>query len=729
MWKYRSPALRMVALFILLQLPAHALHSQDQQNERKKIGLVLSGGGARGLAHIGVLEYLEKNRIPVDYIAGTSMGGLIGGLYAMGMSPSEMREFIRTIDWVKIFGTGTPYQDRSFRRKEDRRDYQVDLELGLRHGLSLPPGLSTGHEVGLMIDRVTLPYSTIGSFDELPIPFRCVSADLIHAEQVVMKDGLLSSAMRATMSIPGLFPPVKRDGQWLIDGGVLNNIPVDVIKTLHPDIVIVVNVGTPLGDERVAGTLIGVASQTMGVMTAGNERKSLEEADLIIAPDLGKITITDFSAIDHTADLGLPAAEAQAEFLKTLALDESSWQEYLAQRNAKRKKEIVVPREIQIVGAPKGAEKEIHERLSQMIGKPLDIPALDEALTKLTGEGRYQSIDYEFVANDTLQIRVIEKGYAPPTVNFALAVSGSDISDFNFAAGTRVTFYDVASFGSEWRNDVNIGFNSLIATEFYRQLGQKGMFVAPRAYYNRGKESFFSGGDRVAEFEVNRYGFAGDFGFDTWRTELRVGGELSRLDATLSTGTAPVDELAGRVDFLRAKYVFEGANSPTVPTQGSRFLVEARYYLDAPLAIENFPQLQIAAATYKPVGSKGTLFAAGALGTTFDKEAPPGQKFSLGGPFRLGAFDPNEFFGNHFVLISAGYLYEIYRMPPIMGGRIWAIAWYDFGGAFDDFSDADYQNAGSVGLVMDTKLGPFALIASYGEGNKSNVYFSFGKFF
>ena len=187
--------------------------------ERHRIGLVLSGGGARGLAHIGVLEWLEQHRIPVDYIAGTSMGGLIGGLYATGMPPAEIRRLVSTLDWDKLLSGPPSYNELSFRRKEDRRAYPTALEFGWRDGLRLPQSINPGHYVGLLLDRLTLPYSTVPTFGDLPTPFRCVATDIIAAEPVVLQDGSLSQALRATMAIPGIFTPIEIGGRVLADGG------------------------------------------------------------------------------------------------------------------------------------------------------------------------------------------------------------------------------------------------------------------------------------------------------------------------------------------------------------------------------------------------------------------------------------------------------------------------------------------------------------------------------
>lgn len=713
-------------------IPASGAIETEQTQERPKIGLVLSGGGARGLAHIGVIEWLEKHHVPVDYVAGTSMGGLIGGLYAMGMSPDEMRTFVRGIDWGKVFGKGIEYRDLSFRRKEDKRAYQVDLEIGLRNGLSLPSGLSSGHEVGLLIDRVTLPYSTVTNFDDLPIPFRCMGTDAINAKEVLMKDGLLSTAMRATMSIPGVFPPVKRDGVWLIDGGVLNNIPTNVMRSLGPDVVIAVNVGTPLGTEKSMNSMFGVVGQTIGVMTASSDRTNLPLADLVIKPALGEKSNLDFDDPDKTADLGYPAAEEQAAFLEKYAVDDAAWQQYMAWRNGRKQGTIPTPDDLQVTGTDPRAAKNVRDQLYTFVGRPLNTTELERALTRLAGEGRYQSVDYGFLAGENgahiLEIRVREKSYAPPTLNFAVGVEGSDISDFNFSVGTRLTFFDVGSYGSEWRNDVDLGVQSLLASEFYRPLGRSGLFVAPRLNYLRGKQSFFVGGSRLAEYDVNRYGGGADIGFGTWRTELRLGAEIQRLDASLSTGTSAVNTIKGPVESARLRWLYDGANSPTIPTRGARIATELRYYFDSPLAESDFTQGEARAAVFHPVSRPGTIFVSGNIGTTFDKNADPVHRYTLGGPFRLGAYDPDEFRGNHYVLISAGYLHQIGQLPPLIGGKAWLIGWFDTGSAFNDFNNIDYQNQGSVGLVVDTRLGPFSLIAAYGEGNKTNVYFSFGKF-
>src|SRR5713226_506492 len=211
------------------------------ERSRPKIGVALEGGGAMGLAHIGVLKWFEEHHIPVDYVAGTSMGGLVGGFYATGMNPDELKTLIDGLDWRKILGDRTPYEDLSFRRKEDQRAFPNSLIFGLRGGLTLPAGLNAGHQIGLLIDRVTLPYGEVQSFDALPVPFRCVATDLVSGKPYVFKDGSLAVALRATMSIPGAFSPVHDGKAVFVDGGLLDNLPTDVVRQMGAEIVIAVH--------------------------------------------------------------------------------------------------------------------------------------------------------------------------------------------------------------------------------------------------------------------------------------------------------------------------------------------------------------------------------------------------------------------------------------------------------------------------------------------------------
>src|ERR1700757_1309230 len=214
---------------------------QPPKTNRPTVGLVLQGGGALGLAHVGVITWLEEHHIPVDYIAGTSMGGLVGGVYATGHSAVEMRQIVNGIQWDEVIAGRTPFPDLAFRRKEDARDYPNSLEFGLRKGLQFPAGLNSGQQVSLVIDKITLPYSEIKSFNNLPTPFACVATDLVSGKPKVFHDGSLSLAMRSTMSLPGIFTPVRTKDAIYADGGLLQNIPVEVAKQMGADLTLAIH--------------------------------------------------------------------------------------------------------------------------------------------------------------------------------------------------------------------------------------------------------------------------------------------------------------------------------------------------------------------------------------------------------------------------------------------------------------------------------------------------------
>ena len=278
------------------------------ENSRPKIGLVLEGGGALGLAHVGVLRWFQQNHIPIDDIAGTSMGGLVGVLYSTGMNGDEIREFFRGVNWDKALRNATPYRDLAFRRKEDKRDYPNTMELGLKDGISFPSGFNSGQQVGLILDRITLPYSNLNSFDELPTPFRCVATDLVSGGAKVFDHGSLSEALRATMSLPAIFSPVRDGDHIYVDGGLLDNLPVDVARKMGADIVIAVHLKTKPLDPKQSLSVFSVLQSSVSVVISVNELEGMEKADILITVPTEDFTSLDYSASEKIMEAGFAAA-------------------------------------------------------------------------------------------------------------------------------------------------------------------------------------------------------------------------------------------------------------------------------------------------------------------------------------------------------------------------------------------------------------------------------------
>lgn len=734
-----------LSFFLLLALSSTLTAAQNQQPDqtqaqqtgqpthRPHIALALSGGGARGLAHIGVLQWMEENRIPVDSIAGTSMGGLVGALYATGRSPAEMRQFVEAIHWDEAMASEPSYPQLSYRRKEDRRTDQIPAQLGLKKGLNGPLGFSAGQGVGLLLDRIAFPYSTLISFDDLPIPFHCVATNMLSGDAVVLKDGSLAQSLRATMAIPGLFTPVELDGKVLADGGLVDNIPTDVARQMNADIIIAVNITAPLVGRTDLETLGTFLTQAVDIMTLGNDRRALRLADVQITPSLGGFTILDFTRADEIIRLGYEGAANNAAELRKYALSVEEWQQYLAQREARKRKPETSADLLQVSGVSGDEQRHVQRRLQRFLHQPLDLDALDTRLTRITGDGQFESLDYEgFVQNGVPGLRVVahQKNYGPPFVDLAVNVDGSGVAAFDFSAGARVTFMDVEHHGGEWRNDLLLGSGNLAASEFYQPLGGTHLFVAPYAFASKFPRNEFTGQTRVAVFGDERAGGGFDIGYNTGhRSEIRWGYEIFSGKLAPLIGDAGLSSVSGSTGELRARYVWDGQDSPSVPSRGIRIMANFSRVLQSPGLAHPIDQLDLQTSTFIPTGPKTSLFFVASGGTTFRGDAGPFQLFALGGAFHLGAYLPQEFVGNHYAYSSLGFRRDLYHLPQLVGGKIYWGGWYEAGSAFNDPSTIVVRGTFNLGVIAETIVGPIALATSVSPTGQSRVNFSIGRLF
>ena len=734
------------AFAILLPLCASSVQAQQdstapaqnpaasQPAHRPRIGLALSGGGARGLAHIGVLQWMEENHIPVDAVAGTSMGGLVGALYATGRSPADMRQFVEAINWDAAIASEPGYPQLSYRRKEDRRNDQISAALGLKNGLNGPIGFTAGHGVGLLLDRIAFPYSTVSSFDDLPIPFRCVATDMLSGDRVVLQEGSLAQALRATMAIPGLFTPVELNDKLLADGGLVDNIPTDVASEMNVDIVIAVNIGTSLAERKDLETLGSFLTQAVDIMTLENDRRALRLAKVQITPNLGKITILDFDRSAEIIRLGYDGAARSADALRAYAIsDDDEWQQYLAQRADRKRQPESSADALQVTGVSGDEQRHLQRRLERLLHQPLNLDQLDTRLTGITGDGQFESLGYEgFVQSGVPGLRVVahEKTYGPPFVDLAVNVDGSGVAAFDFSAGARITFMDVQHHGGEWRNDLLFGSSNLAATEFYQPMGNTHFFVAPYAFASKLPRNAFTGQTRVAVFGDERAGGGLDFGYSLGRRgELRFGYEIFSGKLAPLVGDAGLPSISGSTGLFRVRYVFDSQDSPTVPSRGIRIVTSLSRVLQSPGLTNPIDQLEIRSSSFIPTSAKTSLFFGASGGSTFNGDAGPFQLFTLGGPFRLGAYLPEEFLGNHYAYGSLGFRREFYRLPQLVGKKIYWAGWYEAGTAFNDPGPVAVRGTFNAGVIAETIVGPIALAGSVSPTGQSRVNFSIGRLF
>jgi NTE family protein len=715
-----------------------AVGAQSVPAHRPRIGLALSGGGALGLTEIGVIQWMEENHIPVDRIAGTSMGSIIGAMYATGMTPAEIRAFAEKINWDQALLPEPPYSDLSFRRKQDRRDFLINAPLGLKHGLNGPNGYNPGQGVGLLLDRIAFPESGISSFDDLPIPFHCVATDMLSGEAIVLHNGPLAEAVRASMAIPGVFTPVEIKGRMLADGGMVQNIPVETVKAMDADVVIAVELRLPPGEIAQLGSLVGVLSRALDVMIMQNERQSLALADAKISVDMKGFGASDYNRIDELIQLGYKtAASESSELLRYAIQDPAVWQRFLDERAARKHSPLKKVDAIQVTGADPDTNRRIQHQLSNNVGGPLNLPALEKQLTKIVGQGQFDDLGYEgFVQNGVPSLRVTahEKAYGPPFVDLAVNVDGSGVAAYNFSAGARVTFMDVAHRGGEWRSDLLFGSSNLAATEFYQPIARSRFFVAPYAFASKFGRNSFTGLTRIAIFGDERAGGGFDLGYNSGlRSELRIGYEL--FDGKLSplVGAAELPFVHGSTGEFRARYVWDGQDSPSVPGKGTRIVATLARVLQSPGVTSPITQLDVQTSNVFAIGDKTSLFFDAAGGTSFRGNAGPFQVFELGGPFRLGAYFPDEFLGNHYAFASLGFRRELYRLPQLIGKKVYWGGWYEAGTAFgvagNDPGPVVVRGTFNLGVIADTMVGPITIAGTVSPTGQSRVNFSIGRIF
>src|SRR6266852_4441094 len=613
---------------------------------RPKIGVALEGGGALGLAHVGVLKWFEEHHIPVDYVAGTSMGGLVGGFYATGMNPDELKALIEGLDWRKILGDRTPYEDLSLRRKEDQRAYPNSLIFGLRHGLSVPAGLNAGHQIGLLIDRVTLPYDEVPSFDALPVPFRCVATDLVSGKPYVFKDGSLAVALRATMSIPGAFSPVH-DGQTVfVDGGLTNNLPTDVVRQMGADIVIAVHLERAPMEAKDIQSIFSVLEQSVRVVLAENEVRGLARADAVISVPLAEYGSTDYQKSEPIMQKGYEAANDRSRLLAAFALDDANWHEYLRERAARKRTAAPVPQFIKVQGTSENGATDVARYLKSFQDKPLDPEKLDHVLTRLKGVGRYDSAGYRLTEQNGrtgLLVQVVERSDAPPMFQPAFEVDGSQGGDVKFTMGTRFTFMDVAGFHSEWRTDLLLGNTYGIQTELYRPFrAESRWFFAPHAAARDTTFQIYAKNDPLADYRIYRTNIGGDLGYSFGRfSELRVGYEIGSLNTKLRLGSPVIPSVEGRVGQTRLRYLLDHTDDPVIPRRGFSAETNFRWFDQSPAATGGFPSMDLKLGYFQPIARSASLFLESEGGTTFGSSSTGVPQFFLGGPVRLGAHGQN----------------------------------------------------------------------------------------
>ncbi|HET7217783.1 MAG TPA: patatin-like phospholipase family protein [Vicinamibacterales bacterium] len=722
---------------------ARAQTAPQPQTTRPRVGIALGGGSARGLAHVGVLRWLEEHRVPIDLLAGTSMGGLVGGAYASGMSPDEIEALLAGTDWDAMFGSSN-FEVANVRRKRDYRAYPSHLEFGLKRGIVAPPSLNSGQRVDLLMTRIAAPYYGLNTFDELPTPFRCVSVDLRTASFVVLDRGSLARAMRATMSLPLIFPPIVDGRRVLVDGGAMNNIPADVVRSMGADRVIAVNVGDLSDRETINASMLGLAGGTLDAMMRANTRRALDAADVVIDVPLGKYGSLDWRKFRDLIREGYDAAENLRARLLPFAVDDAAWSAWQSARAKTRRTALPAPAFVRIEGAGSSDTLLMQRKLDAYVGKPIDVAALENTIIELGGFDRYQSLTWEIVEDggtSGLRVSAQPKTYGPPFMMIGISLENTTSNDFRFGLSGRYLMFDVLGSGSELRIDGAVGSDPSAGIALYRPIWSSPFFVEAAAGIETRRLNVITDDEITAAYKYTRQGFGVDVGANIGRTdEVRAGVVFGRIDASVSIGDPGLPELGGKESSFQARWFHDSQDSPIVPSRGLHLETTIERILDAPAPPETFPTTRRSEGVTQASGGFSLMhslartrakrvFLSGGAGTSFDGNPLPTDQFALGGPLRLSAFSAGEQRGDHFLLVTGGYLHQIGRLPDFFGGPMFLGGWVDTGSAFDHWDDKDVATHVSVGFIADSLIGPVFAGTGFGFDGAFRFYVGVGRLF
>jgi len=733
---------------VLLLLPVFALGADPAgtavkpappATHRPTLGLVLEGGGALGLAHVGVIQYLEEHHIPVDYIAGTSMGGLVGGLYATGRNAAQIREVVDSVNWTQVISGQTPFDDLSFRRKQDAREYPSTLEFGLRKGLQVPAGFNTGQDVSLILDRIALPYSQIKSFDDLPIPFACVATDLVSASEHVFRNGPLDLALRSTMSLPGIFTPVHSDGHIYVDGGLMNNIPVSVAKSMGAEITLGIHLEEePIKPDATLNSFAVLGASISAVISA-NERRAMAQADILIDVPVQKYSMLDFQAADAIIKAGYAAAAANADKLAALSVDDETWKAYLANREARRRK-AVTPQFIAVKGQPPYLAAPIARDFSGFAGKPINTTQLDQDIQDLMGQGSFAVVNYSMVNNQQgqpgLQINAEDKPYSPPIIRPLILIDGSSYDNVFFSIGGRITYLNFGGYRRELRIDTIFGSQYGASAEYYRPFNEDtNWFVAPRAGYNNAQYPVFNGNDFLALYR-NRIALGGiDLGYGFGKTgEFRFGYEGGYESLKPQIGNdQQLPTVAGTTGDFKIQYVLDKLDHPVVPRKGESIRFYTKYFNENPGAPHGFPVSELIVQNFFKLTDPSSVFLNAQGGTSYGFNAGI-PAFQLGGTTRFVAFGTNELLTDQYFLFQTGYIRTLKQLPPLLGSTIDFLGMFEIGKTYElpvaNAEPPPYLPGDVAGaLIVNTIFGPVEVGGAVGDYGHAKFFFQIGRIF
>lgn len=723
-----------IVLVVFCVLPASLASAVEQK--RPKIGLALGGGGAKGAAHIGVLKVLEELKIPIDCIAGTSMGAIVGSLYASGMSPAEIEEVLTTVDWDELFTDNPPRKDIDFRRKQEDLTYLSKISLGIKGGkVLLPKSLMAGQKIGVFFQTLMLPVAGITDFDKLPIPYRAVAADLETGEMVVIGSGSLADAARASMSVPGVFPPAEVNGRYLTDGGIVRNLPVDVVREMCADIVIAVDVGKPLPKRDELTNPIALMNQMIDIMIKQNVQEQIEglgEKDVFIRPELGTITSSDFKRGKEVSEKGEKAARLKENELKRYAVSEEEYAVFLTKHTQKDISTITVG-SVKVEGLDRVSPGAVASRLKIKPGDKLDAKTLRDAVGLIYGMGDFERVDLHVKPRgDAYDITLSpkEKSWGPNYLRAGLNLETDFDGESKYNIGVDYTVRWINRLGAEWKNQLQIGSTTGIYSEFYQPVVPSRLFfVAPHIKWIQDDVDVYQGNDIIAEYQLRTFEGGIDLGIQPWSYgEVRIGYIGGILKPKLKKGTLDISDDRINEGAFTARIIADQFDNVNFPHEGYFGWVTLYSSLKDIGADDNYNKIEVSflkAFTYK----KCTILASVNFGSYLGKEIPYYDEFTLGGFLNFSGLHQDQLRGQR---VGLGRIVTYWNASQSLLGSFYLGGSLETGNVWDKGENIEFRNlrmAGSVFIGYDTPLGPFYLGFGHADGGNNALYLYLGRTF
>jgi NTE family protein len=734
--RFGTKAALLAACLALCASPGALAQSAAGSRAAPRIGLVLSGGGARGLAHVGVLKVLEELRVPVHCVTGTSMGAIVGGAYAAGATTAGLEDFVRKADWNEIFRDSPPRTEISTRRKIDEYKTLFAPEYGLKSsGLVLPKGVIAGVSIHGFFRLLTQQAVDIDDFDKLPIPYRAVAADIETGEAVVLSRGSLSHAMRASMSVPGALAPVEIGGRLLVDGGIANNLPIDEARKLCGDVIIAVNISTPpLKREEITSALSvgGQLINFLGKVNVERQLGSLGQRDVLIAPELGDISSSSFERSADAIRIGEDAARAIAASLSRYSLPPEEYRAF-RRRQISEQKPMGSVDEIRFEGLQRTNPEVLSALLESKPGDPLTEEKVSADLRRIYGRGDFESVDYHIQQDPGKRVLIIEpreKDWGPDYVRFGLGLATDFQGEnyFNILVQYRRTWLN--RLGGEWLNEVQVGQNTFFATEFIQPVEERGRyFVAPYVKFGQELRGVFFNDQRVGEYQTNetRLGLDGGALLGTWG-EARLGGVWRRVNAHVETGPAVLPDVKETTAGVRALLFVDQFDNAWFPRSGFRLVAKAYAADEAVGSDRTYQRLDGLLTAVKTWGAHTVNFAING-GTDLHSDMPAYESFTLGGPLRLSGYRIDQFSGKSFAFSRLMYYNRAIPLPDLLGSGLFLGGSLEAGrmqGRSDGLPFAGTIWSGSVFLAASTFAGPAYFGFGVGEAGHYSLYLLLG---